>query len=81
MNYAIIITYLRIALIPIMVLLFFLSPDSPRYSLTFIFFLAAITDYLDGFIARKKIKVRLYRGLSELKKNKSTMIGIRAILK
>ena len=53
MNYAIIITYLRIALIPIMVLLFFLSPDSPRYSLTFIFFIAAITDYLDGFIARK----------------------------
>ena len=53
MNYAIIITYLRIALIPIMVLLFFLSSDDPRYSLTFIFFLAAITDYLDGFIARK----------------------------
>ena len=53
MNYAIIITYLRIALIPIMVFLFFLSSGNPRYSLTFIFFLAAITDYLDGFIARK----------------------------
>ena len=36
-----------------MVLLFFLSSDNPRYSLTFIFFFAAITDYLDGFIARK----------------------------
>ena len=53
MNYAIAITYIRIALIPVMVICFFMASESPRYLLTLIFAIAAISDYLDGFIARK----------------------------
>ena len=53
MNYANLITSLRIFLIPIMILIFFLNEESPRYLLTFIFFIASTTDYIDGYIARK----------------------------
>jgi len=52
MTYANQITILRIFLIPVMVLVFFLNQENPRYYLTSIFFIAAITDYLDGFFAR-----------------------------
>lgn len=53
MTYANQITILRIFLIPAMVLVFFLNQENPRYYLTSIFFIAAITDYLDGYLARK----------------------------
>lgn len=53
MTYANQITILRIFLIPVMVLVFFLNQENPRYYLTSIFFIAAITDYLDGYLARK----------------------------
>ena len=52
MTYANQITILRIFLIPVMVLVFFLNQENPRYYLTSIFFIAAITDYLDGYLAR-----------------------------
>jgi len=53
MTYANFITYLRIILIPAMVIIFFTSSENPRYLLTFIFFIASITDYFDGFMARR----------------------------
>lgn len=40
-----------------MVLVFFLNQENPRYYLTSIFFIAAITDYLDGYLARKMKQV------------------------
>ena len=57
MTYANQITILRIFLIPVMVLVFFLNQENPRYFLTSIFFIAAITDYLDGYLARKMKQV------------------------
>ena len=57
MTYAKQITILRIFLIPVMVLVFFLNQENPRYYLTSIFFIAAITDYLDGYLARKMKQV------------------------
>jgi CDP-diacylglycerol--glycerol-3-phosphate 3-phosphatidyltransferase len=57
MTYANQITILRIFLIPVMVLVFFLNQEYPRYYLTSIFFIAAITDYLDGYLARKMKQV------------------------
>ena len=57
MTYANQITVLRIFLIPVMVLVFFLNQENPRYYLTSIFSIAAITDYLDGYLARKMKQV------------------------
>ena len=57
MTYANQITILRIFLIPVMILVFFLNQENPRYYLTSIFFIAAITDYLDGYLARKMKQV------------------------
>ena len=53
MTYANLITLFRIFLTPIMILVFFLYKDDSRYFLVLIFFIASITDYLDGYIARK----------------------------
>ena len=53
MTYANLITLFRIFLTPIMILVFFLHKEDPRYFLVLIFFIASITDYLDGYIARK----------------------------
>ena len=57
MNIANIITSVRIILIPIMALLFFLHSDGPKYYVTFVFIIAAISDYLDGYLARKMNQV------------------------
>jgi CDP-diacylglycerol--glycerol-3-phosphate 3-phosphatidyltransferase len=57
MNIANTITSVRIILIPIMALLFFLHSDGPKYYVTFIFIIAAISDYLDGYLARKMNQV------------------------
>ena len=57
MNIANTITSVRIILIPIMALLFFLHSDGPKYYVTFVFIIAAISDYLDGYLARKMNQV------------------------
>jgi len=48
-----ILTYLRIVLIPVFVLIFFLPFDWVNVAVTVIFGVAAVTDWLDGFLARK----------------------------
>jgi len=59
MNYANFLSCLRIFLIPILVIVFFISDQSPRIILVFIFAVSCITDYLDGYIARKMNQVSL----------------------
>lgn len=47
------ITLLRIVLIPIFIICFYLEASWSNVAATFIFWLAAVTDFLDGYLARK----------------------------
>lgn len=48
-----ILTLLRIGLIPVFVLIFYLPYDWARVASALVFSLAAITDWLDGYLARR----------------------------
>jgi len=48
-----ILTYIRIVLIPVFVLVFFLPFDGVNVAVTAIFGFAAFTDWLDGYLARR----------------------------
>ena len=48
-----ILTYLRILLIPVFVVIFFLPYDWVNVAVTVVFGVAAVTDWLDGYLARK----------------------------
>jgi cardiolipin synthase len=57
-NIPILLTWLRVAVIPLMVGVFFLPPDwmtvyQQGVAATAIFILAAVTDWFDGYLARK----------------------------
>lgn len=45
-------TLLRIVLIPVMVALFYVGGDTARWAALAVFIVAAITDWLDGYLAR-----------------------------
>ena len=46
-------TYLRLALIPVFLIVFYLPFHYSRIVAAFLFLIAAITDWLDGFLARQ----------------------------
>ena len=48
-----VLTLFRIALIPVFVLVFYLPWDKARAATALIFTLAAVTDWLDGYLARR----------------------------
>ena len=48
-----ILTLLRIALIPVFVVIFYLPVEWARLGCTIVFTLAAVTDWLDGYLARR----------------------------
>lgn len=52
-----ILTLSRIVMIPIMLALFFTPFEWARYVCVFIFALASVTDWLDGYLARKSGQV------------------------
>ncbi len=53
LNLPIYLTLLRIILIPLLAIFFYLPWEYARKLCTFIFFVAAVTDWLDGYYARK----------------------------
>ena len=59
MNYANFLSYLRIVSIPILTIVFFISEETPRIILIFIFIFSCMTDYLDGYVARKMNQVSM----------------------
>lgn len=52
-NIPTLLTLLRIALIPILAVFFYIPWEYSNVATTFIFIVAAITDWLDGYLARK----------------------------
>ncbi|GAB6068218.1 CDP-diacylglycerol--glycerol-3-phosphate 3-phosphatidyltransferase [Methylothermus subterraneus] len=52
-NIATWLTLLRIALIPVLVLLFYLPWSGARIGCALVFLLASLTDWLDGYLARR----------------------------
>ncbi|MFT5879378.1 MAG: CDP-diacylglycerol--glycerol-3-phosphate 3-phosphatidyltransferase [Moritella sp.] len=48
-----ILTLIRVMLIPFFILAFYLPIEASFYVATWIFFIAGITDYLDGYLARR----------------------------
>ena len=52
-NVPIFLTIFRVFLIPFFVIAFYLPIESAPFITTFIFFIAGVTDWLDGYLARK----------------------------
>jgi len=52
-NIPTLLTLLRVALIPVLAIFFYLPWEYSNIATTFIFFIAGVTDWLDGYLARK----------------------------
>lgn len=52
-NIPILLTLFRVVLIPIFIILFYLPIESSPFWVALIFLVAAVTDWLDGYLARK----------------------------
>ena len=48
-----ILTFIRVILIPFFILAFYLPIENSHYIATWIFFIAGVTDYFDGYLARR----------------------------
>ena len=57
-------TLLRIALIPLLAVVFYLPWESSNIACTVIFAIAAFTDWLDGYLARKMNLETAFGGIS-----------------
>jgi len=53
LNIPTLLTLLRVALIPVLAIFFYLPWEHAHKATTFIFFIAGVTDWLDGYLARK----------------------------
>lgn len=53
LNIPILLTLFRVILIPIFIILFYLPIESSPFWVALIFLIAAVTDWFDGFLARK----------------------------
>lgn len=53
LNLANIMTLFRLVLLPVMIVLFFIPTSWAAWTCLFIYIIGAVTDYLDGFFARK----------------------------
>jgi CDP-diacylglycerol--glycerol-3-phosphate 3-phosphatidyltransferase len=53
LNIPTILTLLRVALIPVLAVFFYLPWEYANVATTFIFFIAGVTDWLDGYLARR----------------------------
>ena len=57
-NIPIFLTIFRVILIPFFVIAFYLPIESSPFITTFIFFIAGVTDWLDGYLARNGNKLQ-----------------------
>ena len=74
-NYANFLSSLRIIFTPVLVIIFFLSDQSPRIILISIFTVACLTDYLDGYVARRMNQVSTLGKFLDPVADKLLMIG------
>ncbi|MGC5626799.1 CDP-diacylglycerol--glycerol-3-phosphate 3-phosphatidyltransferase [Georgenia sp. Z1344] len=78
-NIANILTMLRIVLVPVFVVLFLKDGDAMRWAAAAVFILAAITDKLDGYLARSRNLVTDFGKLADPIADK-TLVGAALIL-
>lgn len=78
-NLATTLTLLRIALIPVLVVIFYLPFDGARLTCAFIFAVAAATDWLDGYLARRLQQTTLFGAFLDPVADK-LMVGMTLVL-
>ncbi|MGC5616158.1 CDP-diacylglycerol--glycerol-3-phosphate 3-phosphatidyltransferase [Georgenia sp. Z1491] len=78
-NIANILTMLRIVLVPVFVVLFLLDGDAMRWAAAAVFVVAAITDKLDGYLARSRNLVTDFGKLADPIADK-TLVGAALVL-
>jgi CDP-diacylglycerol---glycerol-3-phosphate 3-phosphatidyltransferase len=73
-------TLLRVALVPVIAVLLILDGDTARWWAFGIFVFAALTDSIDGWVARKMIGVTRWGQLADPAADKALIVGSLAIL-